>query len=324
MLAPGETAELSYTLTARRGSYDLGPVPVTVSDQFGLLQIRAVLDAPAHLFVLPDVVRLRRLAIRPLRTRGYAGPVPARVGGSGIDFYGVREYQTGDPRRWINWRVSARHIDALFSNEFEQERVADVGLILDARARSDVRVGGQSLFEHAVQATASLADRFLLDGNRVGLLIYGRALDWTFPGYGKLQRERILRALSRAHPGASQVFDSLDYLPTRYFPARSQIVLVSSLCDDDLPMLVRFRARGYQVLVIRPDPVSFWASVVEDRPSVDMAVRVARVESVLVRRRLQLAGIQVVDWSVDRPFDWAVHTTLGRVPQWFRAVGVEL
>ena len=59
-----------------------------------------------------------------------------------MDFFGVREYQPGDSLHAVNWRVSARfsshsgdgrESQALFSNEYEQERVADVGIILDAR-----------------------------------------------------------------------------------------------------------------------------------------------------------------------------------------------
>jgi hypothetical protein len=41
-------------------------------------------------------------------------------------------------------------------------------------------------------------------------------------------------------------------------------------------------------------------------------------------RELRQAGIQVVDWQVDRPLDRAIHASLGRVPQWLRAVGVRL
>jgi uncharacterized protein (DUF58 family) len=322
-LAPGATVELSYAVRARRGHFDFEEVQATASDYLGLFRRKAVFHAPAHLAVLPGSTRLRRVAIRPLRTRGYAGPVPARLGGSGVDFFGVREYQLGDPRRWINWRVSARHPRALFTNEFEQERIADVGLILDARRRSDVRLPEDSLFEHAIRATASLAERFLSDGNRVGLLVYGRALDWTFPGYGKIQRERILRALARAQTGESQIFDNLDYLPTRFFPAQSQIVLVSPLCLDDLPMLIRLRARGYQLLVIRPDPVSMELKLPSQQPGIELAARIVRVERALLQRKLQQAGIQVVDWQVDRPFDQVVHASLGRMPQWFRGVGVE-
>jgi uncharacterized protein (DUF58 family) len=322
-LPEGGTLELEYTLSARRGDFDFGDVRVTASDQQGLFVHEVLLSAPAHLLVLPAALRLRRVPIRPLRTRGSAGPVPARQGGSGTDFYGVREYQQGDPQRWINWRVSARHPRLIFSNEFEKERIADVGLILDARRRSDVQLDHDSLFDYSVRATASLAMTFLNDGNRVGLLIYGRFLDWTFPGYGKLQQERILRALAQAEIGDSLVFDKLDYLPTGFFPVQSQLVLISPLFRADLPMLSRLRARGYQLLVIRPDPVAFETGALEPDAAVMWAARILRVERALVRRRLQQAGIQVVDWRVDEPFDQAVHASLGRVPQWFRAVGVE-
>ena len=322
-IPPGGTVELEYAVRGNRGCFDFKSVRVTASDQLGLFRRQATLPAPGQLIVLPEVPKVRQVVIRPLRTRAYAGPVPARQGGAGVEFFGVREYQLGDPLRWINWRVSARHPRMLFANEFEQERIADAGLILDARQRSDIRLGEHSLFEHAIRATASLADAFLNDGNRVGLLVYGGVLDWTFPGYGKTQREQILRALARAETGDSMAFDSLDYLPTRFFPARSQLVLISPLCRDDPPTLVRLRARGYQLLVISPDPIAFETRMLGSQPAVDLAARIGRVERALLLRKLRMAGVQVVDWSVDRPFDQTIHASLGRMPHWFRAVGVE-
>ncbi|MBN1178905.1 MAG: DUF58 domain-containing protein [Anaerolineae bacterium] len=322
-LAPGETAVLEYVVQGQRGHFAFPDVRVSAADRLGLMQRNTALAAAQEITVLPQVLKLRRVAIRPLRTRAYAGPVPARQGGSGIEFFGVREYQTGDALRWINWKQSARHSRGLFTNEYEQERIADVGLILDARFRSDVHAHNDSLFEYAVQATASLADAFLSDGNRVGLLIYGGFLDWTFPGYGKVQRERILQALARAEPGESLVFESLSYLPTQYFPVRSQIVVVSPLCKDDIVPLVRLRANGYQVLAVSPDPVHFEAGGLPPKAEVALAARVAYVERTLTLRRLQQAGIQVVSWKVDTPFDQTVHASLGRMPHWFRGIGVE-
>lgn len=322
-LQAGASVAVEYSVAAKRGLYNLGEVRATASDCLGLAIRRAVLSAPAQIHALPSVLPLRRLAIRPIRTRSTAGQVPARLGGSGVEFYGVREYQPGDPRRWINWRISARHSAALFTTEFRQERIADVGLILDARWRSDVRVGDDCLFNHAVRATAALADAFLRDGNRVGLLVYGQYLAWTFPGYGKVQRERILHALARAEQGDSLVFDNLEYLPTRFFPAQSQLVLVSPVDRDDVPVLVRLRARGYQLLVIRPDRVAFELKDLAGQPAVEQAARIVNVERVLVRRSLVQAGIQVVDWPVDQPFDRTIHAALGRVPLWTRALKLE-
>lgn len=322
-LDPGETATLRYRVRGGRGDIKLGEARAIASDALGLFSREVVLETSRRLMILPEVMRLRRLAIRPHRTRAYAGPVPARQGGSGVEFFGVREYQVGDPLRWINWRVSARHRPALFTNEFQQERITDVGLILDARRRTDRPGEDESLFEHAVRATASLAATFLSDGNRVGLLIYGGFLDWTFPGYGRLQRERILRALAGAETGESLVFESFDFIPTRYFPAKSQLVLVSPLCEDDLSPLVQLRARGYQLLVVSPDPIDFEGQTLEPDPAVPLAVRIARLERGLLLRRLQRAGIRTVDWQVDVPFDLALHKSLSRQPHWFRAIGVE-
>jgi uncharacterized protein (DUF58 family) len=335
-LGAGETLKVRYTVKGERGQYDFSGVHVSAGDHLGLYRRQVALDAFAQLTVLPDVVKPKRVPIRPPRTRAYAGPIPARQGGSGVEFFGVREYQMGDPQRWINWRASARHPRSLFTNEFEQERVADVGLILDARQQTQVQSGDgrgtlHSLFEHSVRATASLADTFLGEGNHVGLLVYGLWLDWTAPGYGKVQRERILNALARAEIGESTVFDSLDYIPTRFFPSGSQLVLISPLCADDLRMLVRLRMRGYAVLVISPDPVAFEmqgalaqsAAALRTAREVALAAKIARVERGLLLRQIKQAGIRVVDWDVTSPIDQAIHSSLGRMPYWFRTVGWE-
>lgn len=324
MLNAGQTVDLEYSVSGNRGDFHFTDVKVTMSDHLGLFQRTILIPAPAQLLVLPETSRLKRVAIRPLQTHGFAGPIPARQGGTGVDFFGIREYQSGDPQRWINWRLSARHPRSFFTNVFEQERIADVGLILDARQRSEIRLREYSLFDHAVHATASLAEAFINDGNRVGLLVYGGFLDWIFPGYGRVQRERILRALARAEPGESSIFENLDYIPTRFFPARSQIVLVSPLCMDDIPILMRLKARGYQILVISPDPVVFEVAVLDPQSTTRLAARIAHLERTLLIRKLQRAGIQIVDWQVNKPLSQAIHSSLRRLPHWFRTLGLEM
>lgn len=315
-LPAGGKTEFSYVVKGKRGNYPFRYLRATVNEHLGLFRHRGWLEVAANLMVLPELLRLEHLDIRPLRTRGYAGPIPSRLAGSGTDFFGVREYQLGDPLRWINWRASARHQHALFTNEFEMERIADVGIILDARQNNNVVVGNDSLFEHAISATAGLAEAFINDGNRVGMLVYGRGLEMTYPGYGKVQREHIMQALAHARTGDSLVFESLDYLPVRFFPAKSQIVLVSPLRKEDLSILTRLRARGYQVLVVSPDPVAFEAQkyepLSEADASVQLALRITRVERELMLRRLRRVGIQIINWQVDQPFANVMRTALVR------------
>ena len=321
----------TYSVTGRRGYYGFPAIRVEARDGLGLIQRNEQFTPPGQLLVLPPVLKLKHVYIRPRRTRVYAGTIPARIGGPGVDFFGVREYQPGDSPRRINWHVSARHggdgeigdeaLQRLYSNEFEQERVADVGIILDGRDRTNRFGGGHSLFEHSVLAAAALADAFLAQGNRVGMLVYGQYLQWTLPGYGKRQREKILHALAAARSGGSDIFSNLGHLPTRLFPVNSQIVVVSPLVEDDLSVLVQLRARGYQVMAVSPNPVAFETSFLPRREEVTRAARVVAMERELFLRKLNRAGVQLLDWDVSVPFDKAVRTALGRPPRQMQALG---
>ncbi len=319
-LSRGETYTLTYTVAGPRGGYAFETLRVKVNDALALTGTEVQFKVVNQLFVFPALTHLRHIPIRPRRTRVYAGSIPARAGGVGAEFFGVRSYQPGDSPRAINWHASARH-EELFSNEFQQERVSDVGIVLDGRLRTNAFGRGHSLFEYSVMAAAALADAFLAQGNRVGLLLYANYLGWTFPAYGKVQRERILQALARAQTGESQVFSALEHIPTRLFPPESQIVVVSPLTHDDVAPLVRLRGLGYQVMAISPDPISFEMSYLRDDPSVQMAARVVRMERALFLQKLQRSGVQTLNWNVTQPFDQVMARQLGRPPGWLRAVG---
>jgi uncharacterized repeat protein (TIGR01451 family) len=300
-LAAGGSVTWTYTLRGRRGYYGLKKVRATIGEHLGLAWLAQDLPTDGQLFIMPPVLRLRRVAIQPRRTRIFSGTIPARQGGSGVEFFDVRTYLQGDSPRWINWRATARHPQDVFSNEFEQERAADVGLILDGRHRTN-NFGDRSIFENSVLAIAALADTFLNAGNRVGLLFYGRQLAWTNPGYGKMQGERILHDLSRFEPGESQNFSEL-YVPRHLFPSRSQLVLVSTLISEDFEMLAALRTRGYHLLVVSPDPVSFEAVGLPETRNNLLAHRIVKLQRAVLFRRLRGAGIHVVGWDTSYPFE---------------------
>src|SRR5690606_26167852 len=117
-------------------------------------------------------------------------------------------------------------------------------------------------------------------------------------------------ALGAARTGHNFALESLGYLPTRFFPSGSQIIMVSPLMNTDVPAFMQLRACGYEVLVISPDPVDFEARAlgVDGGP----AWRIARVERALLLRKLQRMGIRVLDWQVSRAFEPLVRSTLNR------------
>ncbi len=328
-LQPRQRATLQYSVRGERGEYRFNRISTAESDPHDLTAARATHPAAGIAQVLPDTQSLRGLTIRPPRTRGFAGPIPARTGGSGVDFFALREYQAGDRLRAINWRATARAMTRddrnLYTNVFEQQRIANIGFIIDARLKSDVRTPNGSLFEHTVHAAAAMAERFLGEGNRVAMLIYTDTLVTIYPGYGRVQRERILRALGRAKPAYHAVFESLSYVPTRLFPAQSQIVFIGPVNGDDPATLMRLRALGYSVLVVSPDPVTFeLASVPASDRQAEIAVlaeRLARAERAQRFRLLRRAGCQIVDWDIHKPLDAALRETVAGQPAQLRMVG---
>ena len=150
----------------------------------------------------------------------YAGTIPARVGGTGTEFFGVREYQFGDSPRTINWRVSARHAENLYSNEYQQERVADVGIVLDARASTNLFHANKSIFEHKVTAAAALSDAVPVAGKSRGTYSCTAVFSVGHsPGMEKSNASASCKTLARAEVGVSSVFAGLGAFIPAHVPA---------------------------------------------------------------------------------------------------------
>jgi uncharacterized protein (DUF58 family) len=313
-LPPGGVHEQTYQLLPRRGEYAWRPLVGLAGEMFALFGSELVIEAPLKLNARPVVPPMASIPIRPPQTRGFSGPIPARQAGAGVDFFSVREYQPGDPQRRINWKLTARHPFDLFTNTQQAERVADVGIILDSRLQLNIFARGDSLFEHSTRAAAALSNAFLRDGNRVALLIYGGSILSVYPGYGKIQRERILTALARARLGRNYALEDLGNLPTRFFPARSQIVMISPLQFSDIPVFIQLRAQGYAVLLICPNALDFELHPVQPAMQEDLAYRLANVERVFMLQQVQRIGVQVVDWRVQDALEPLILNTVRTQP----------
>jgi uncharacterized protein (DUF58 family) len=301
VLQAGEQARMQYAFLSGRGNFTWETVRVVVSDPFGLVETEVILPAAARIQVQPELKKLRPFPLRPQRTLHTAGSIPARLGGRGTNFWGVREYHPGDPLRRLDWRRTARHPGQFFSKEFEQEEIADIGLILDARQKTDLRLGHESLFEHSASAAASLAEVFLRQGNRVSLLIFGKEIDFLFPGCGKIQLNRILHALSKAAPEADPGYDSFQFVPLHMFSKRSLIMILSPLAHEDWRLFPRLRAYGYQALLISPDPIDYIRRALPDDRITRLATRLTQVERRLEIGKITQLWIPVVEWRVDQP-----------------------
>jgi len=306
-VARDQDVRLSYTVRPERGLHFQKQVTVVSWAWSGLAFQEHGLVCSTYVSAVPEIEKLPPLILRPRRTHAVAGSIMARTAGPGVDFFGCRGYVPGDDVRRINWRALAR-TDRLVVNEYEQERMADVILVLDVRAQAHVEVGARGTFEPACRCAASLADHLIRSGNRVGFLLYGQSIDWIQPAGGRFHLEKILASILRAKPVRSFAFEDLASIPMSVFPSGSQVILLSSLPnDEDYRVPIQLTARGYSVLVLHLNSEKLQASAQPPDDALALALRIREMRRDTMVRQMRRGGVRVLAWDTEEPLSVALH-----------------
>jgi len=301
------TLRLTYTIRSPvKGDFVLGPVRARSFDPLALGAQDVVLDLRSPLVVAPAMEDLRRAQLQPRRTRPWFGQVPSRRIGPGTEFWGIREYVSGDEVRRINWKASAR-LERLFTNEYEGERSGDVVIVVDARRESSVGTEADNPVEHAVRAALGIADRVLAAKNRVGLIVHRQVIDWVPLAFGRKQLYRILDHLVHVKPGGEWRFSHVGLILSRFFPRGCLIVLITPLLDREaLTAVVGLAARGYDIAIVSPSSLAIERRIRPDSEEDRMAYRILAMER--ANRVGQLRRVaQVVDWDPATPLALALR-----------------
>ena len=300
-LAHGEGFEMTYRVRPLlKGEYAVGPLRVRSLDALGMGVEDAVSAPSTTLAVAPAMESLHRAGLGPRRTRPWFGHVTSRHIGAGSEFWGVREYVSGDDVRRINWKASAR-LGRLFSNEYQGERSGDVIIVLDARRESAIGTVTDNAVEVGVRAALGVAEHVLASKNRVGLIVQRDVLDWVPPAFGRKQLYRVLDHLIHVRAGGEWPFGFVTWVLTRYFPRDALVVLISPLTDHaSLETVVSMSAHGYDITIVSPSPLEIERRYVPASRDEETAYRILRMERDNLIASLRRVA-QVVDWDPNTP-----------------------
>ncbi|MGA8903547.1 MAG: DUF58 domain-containing protein [Candidatus Bathyarchaeia archaeon] len=300
-LKPHERTEHFYEISApRRGQYALGPLKATSMDTMRFRQFSLRIPGQDRVMILPQVEDLGQVDVTARRVGPWPGTVPSRSVGPGTEFFELRLYSPGDELRRINWKASARQA-RLVTNEFETERVTDVLVALDCSESVLSSVFSFDAEELEVNLAASLCSQLLLQGNRVGLLVYGAERTWVSPAFGKHQLLRILSGLTITKAGRAiiPIDFAVETIVNAVLPARSVIAFISPLMGDAIVEVVRsVAAAGYNVICVTP---SIEASTRDEPRSNVLARKILETE-----RRINLRQIA----SIAKCVEVSPHTSI--------------
>lgn len=299
-LRAGESVRFSYTVEAKQGTHEFGPVLVLARNLSSSVEQKHLLTATTTVESIPSPQPVtEKIPLRRQPTR-YAGRMTTDSGGEGLEFHTVREYQPGDSMSRIDWNRRAR-TGELTTLEFRRERAARIVILIDVRpaAYAGHDPGAENAVERSVAAAQRLFPRLLDDGHQVGIGVFGPQECYLAPDNNTSHRQRGRELLathpvfhSRTEAGSAQRYWEANL--REKLPGNTQLLVFSPLLDSQSVRLIRqFEAYGYLTTVVSPDATA------NETPS----RRLNRASRQLFMTDLRQAGIPVLDWTPDDSLD---------------------
>ena len=155
---------------AKRGFYTIDGINLVGNDLFYTRRFLHSQKVSSDLCVFPGKAEARKLMVATQKMTG-----ETVVRNSDCDdpftFRGIRQYQSFDPIRDINWKASAKTGDLRVNiRDFTAEQ--EIGIILDTQWDSLLKP--DSLLEESIRIAASLADEFVGQGISTSMITNGR------------------------------------------------------------------------------------------------------------------------------------------------------
>ena len=287
-LQSGDDIHHSYRLFCRRrGAYKLGPLVARWGDPIGLTQREMVLVPEFELLIHPNI---EPVSSRPLTRQFEDPPIRPPVSKpwpSGLEFYGMREYQRGDDLRRIVWRAFAK-TGTLMVREAEQGITDQITLILDTSRQYHSKEFESESFEAGVRPVASLGVKHLQEGYAVSVETNDGPLTRKLRGPGA--PIELLDACARVELGKLPLEDALMRMVTDNRRDAHNVLVTPHLTPETAAKLKFLLNKGVSVLVV----ALIWEDAAEETLNTATSL-----------------GCQVVELRPGQSIAAALHTEVG-------------
>lgn len=171
-IMPGGEAASFHVTPRRRGRGLLRALHVRWRGPLGLVWTQRVQRLDRAISVVPNISSVKEEALRLFSRSREVGTATQTDLATSLEFHALRDFQSGDDNRTINWRQSARH-RTLLVRETQAERNRTVIFAFDTgRLMCEPLEGGVPRLDHAINAALLMAYVGLKSGDRVGLFAF--------------------------------------------------------------------------------------------------------------------------------------------------------
>ncbi|OLS23502.1 MAG: hypothetical protein HeimC2_26050 [Candidatus Heimdallarchaeota archaeon LC_2] len=262
-LGPKQTVSYAYIVRIPvRGRFLIGPTKIIMHDRQGFFSDEAILAELTDILVYPsyeDIKKLQMLGSKRQLGKLF-GSHRTKIKGMGTDFFGIREYQPGDPLKYVHWssvaKQGATENPTLLVREFESEQNIRVLLLLDGSASMGAGLPRNTKLEFAIRSCVMMAHLAMESKDTIGLAVAGEDVrTWMEPTGSKTFLFRFLEELANVEPeGQMRWEETANFIVPRLGKA-SYVIIISDLegnTDDFLEALKIFRSHKHRIFVISP------------------------------------------------------------------------
>ena len=167
----------------------------------------------------------------------YAGRIPSLRRGAGHDLFSMRDYQSQDDLRHIDWKATARS-RKLTVREFASEDERRITIVLDTRLGGEPNEELRKRFEKGVVQTASLLKHFVEERAEVRLVLgdevgpFGSGMEQL---YRCLRRLALVVPVEGAQPENFEIDTTMKTSVTRDSIEHDYAILLTAAAPGSIP-----------------------------------------------------------------------------------------
>jgi len=261
---------LSYEEKAvMRGRFKIGPVEAESDFPFLLFTRRRVLEEYSEILVYPEVTDMKGFPAYEQIITASVNKIITTIGGSN-EFFGIRDYQTGDSMRSIDWKVSAR-MNQLVVKEFEKQLGYSTYLLFDVKREENSRERFNICFEKSVNIAASVLKNRIDNNDNVGFIWGDR---YILPASGKEQLFQILNELALVNMVETDILEKSYINAVNIAEPENILIIISrNINARYLEFIKLLIAKKIRVIFIYLVPESFSGKLDKDPLSPEIHLR---------------------------------------------------
>ena len=255
----GRELHHKYTvIPMKRGVFPFGKCYIEVRGSLGLCTKRFSLLCEGNAKVYPNLAPMRHYRmLAEQKQLSREDSALHKIRGIGTEFVGIRDYSTGDDRRKINWKATARS-GKLMTNLFDTEKNREVMLAVDTGRWMQADMAGVTRLDRALELAAAMMQIALSSGDRVGLILFDtKVTRYLGPGKGSAHFSTLLQALYNAQTksGASN-FSEMSTVMLQKLSKRAYIFILSYINSPETAV----EAAG-ELMLLKRKHALFFASL---------------------------------------------------------------